>query len=148
MTGNIHPRRHFVGIFLALAASVWMLNAGRQGPALGDRSWAVNEIDARLAKAIIDDGALVIDVRGAQAYAERHVAGAILLPLGDLEAAIPARLAVSKAKPIIVYGADGARSGPEGTAILNKAGFSNAVNLVGGIEGWERAGMPTAKGRG
>lgn len=40
---------------------------------------------------------------------------------------------------------DGTTTGPEATQVLNKAGYSKAVNLKSGIEGWERAGLAVAK---
>ena len=49
-------------------------------------------------------------------------------------------------KPVVVYCGDGARTGPEGTYVMNQAGYSGAVNLTGGLEGWAQAGLPTASG--
>jgi rhodanese-related sulfurtransferase len=72
----------------------------------------------------------------------RHIAGALLVPLAQLQAAIPAALAGAKDRPIVVYCNDGINSGPEGTQVLNKAGYNGAVNLRNGIEGWEKAGFP------
>ena len=31
---------------------------------------------------------------------------------------------------------------PEGTQVLNDAGYKNAVNIRSGIEGWQNAGHP------
>jgi rhodanese-related sulfurtransferase len=47
---------------------------------------------------------------------------------------------------ILIYCGDGVTHGPEGTEILNEAGYPNAVNLKPGIEGWARAGYAVAKG--
>ena len=41
---------------------------------------------------------------------------------------------------------DGIATGPEGTYVMNPAGFAAAVNLKGGIESWNSHGLPTAKG--
>jgi len=104
----------------------------------------VREVGPADAKALIDAGALVIDVRGPEAFAARHVAGAVHIPLEEMHSALAAKkVDVASDKPIVVYCGDGARSGPEGTAILNAAGFPNAVNLTGGMEGWQKAGLPT-----
>jgi rhodanese-related sulfurtransferase len=35
--------------------------------------------------------------------------------------------------------------GPEGTELLNKAGYANAVNMEAGIKGWADAGLPVQK---
>jgi rhodanese-related sulfurtransferase len=46
---------------------------------------------------------------------------------------------------VVIYCGDGSTSGPEATAMLNKAGFTRAVNLNPGFEGWRAAGMPVRK---
>ena len=48
----------------------------------------------------------------------------------------------------MVYCGDGTTLGPEGTHILNKAGFAGAVNLKPGIQGWAAAGLPIEQGKG
>jgi rhodanese-related sulfurtransferase len=105
----------------------------------------VNEISASDAKDLIDAGAVVVDVRGREAYGRHHLPGALAIPLAELRTAIPASLAFAKGKSIVVYCNDGVRTGPEGTQLLNQAGYGGAVNLKSGIEGWERAGYPVAK---
>jgi rhodanese-related sulfurtransferase len=106
------------------------------------KSFNVKDVSVSDAKTLLGGGAIVVDVRGEEAYGGRHIAGALLVPLAQLQAAIPAALAGAKDRPIVVYCNDGMNSGPEGTQTLNKAGYSGAVNLKAGIEGWEKAGFP------
>lgn len=105
----------------------------------------VRNVSALEAKQLIDSGAVVVDVRGAESYGERHIPNAISVPLSSLEGAIPASIAHAIARPIVVYCGDGVTVGPKGTSILNKAGFTKAVNLQGGIQGWTDAGFPIEK---
>jgi rhodanese-related sulfurtransferase len=49
-----------------------------------------------------------------------------------------------KEKPVIVSCATGNRSG-SAAAVLRKHGFTNVVNLAGGIAAWQQAGLPTGK---
>ena len=93
-------------------------------------------------------GALVIDVRDRAAYEARHIAGAISAPVATLSTAIPASLESARTLPIVVYCGDGTTLGPEGTLVLNKAGFPGAVNLKPGIQGWASAGLPIEHGKG
>jgi rhodanese-related sulfurtransferase len=102
----------------------------------------VKSVSALQARQLIDSGAVVIDVRGEESYGERHIPGAVSIPLSSLERAIPASIANAKTKPMVVYCGDGVTVGPKGTSILNKAGFANAVNLQAGIQGWVDAGLP------
>src|SRR5262245_49456591 len=75
----------------------------------------VKVVSASEAKALVDAGAVVVDVRGQGAYETRHLPGALAIPLAELQAAIPALLASAKEKPIVVYCNDGVNSGPDGT---------------------------------
>jgi rhodanese-related sulfurtransferase len=142
MLGSINLRKHFFGILLALTCLVWLSNSGT-----GPHPYQIREVDVSGAKALIDAGALVIDVRGQSQYDARHIPGAILVALEDLRAGIPPKLqAVAKDRQIVLYCNEGLLHGPEGTDILNKAGYSGAVNLKNGIEGWAGQGNPVKKG--
>ena len=106
----------------------------------------IKEVALEEARALIAAGAWVVDVRSRAAYEARHLAGAVLAPLSELERAIPQELATAKSLPIVVYCGDGARSGPAATAVLNKSGYAQAVNLRHGLEGWITAGLPVETG--
>ena len=49
-----------------------------------------------------------------------------------------------KDKPVIVSCATGNRSG-SAASVLRKHGFTNVVNLAGGVAAWQQAGLPTGK---
>lgn len=120
---------------LALAVAILVLVPGRE-------RFDVREVGVDEARALIELGAIVVDVRGPDAYGGRHIPGAVSVPLDDLRDGVPASLASAIAKPVVVYCGDGVTIGPEGTALLNRAGFSQAVNLRPGIRGWTDAGLP------
>jgi rhodanese-related sulfurtransferase len=94
--------------------------------------------------ALIDSGALVIDVRERSVSAGSHLPGALLIPL-EVVAAHLSKMELAKAQTIIVYCNQGTGRGPAAVQALAEAGFTNVVNLQAGIEGWRGAGMPTAK---
>lgn len=108
-------------------------------------AYDVKNISVAEASALVDGGAVVVDVRGKEAFDARHIPGALNYPVDVLRAGIPAVLAASKAMPVVVYCGDGVRIGPEGTSLLNKAGFSKAVNVEHGIQGWADAGLRVAR---
>ena len=132
--------RILVPVFVLLCALVlnWP-SAGRHAAPSN-----VREVTAMEAKALMDAGAVVIDVRDRSMSGATHLPGAMLIPLEVLEANL-AQLDAVRAKSIIVYCGDGSTRGPEAAALLNKAGFAGAVNLKPGIEGWRSAGLPTTK---
>jgi len=141
MFGSIDLRKHFIGVLLMLACLAWLSNSGKPG-----HGYNIKEVDVSGAKQLIDAGALVIDVRGQEQFDYRHIPGAILITLEELRAGIPAKLmAEAKNRVIVVYCNQGLVHGPEGTAILNNAGFAGAVNMKAGIEGWADAGYPIQK---
>jgi rhodanese-related sulfurtransferase len=131
-------------LLLAAFALLWIASNG--GSYSRTHRFQVPEVDVPQAKALIDAGALVIDVRGVEQFAYRHIAGAIVLPLEVLRAGIPASIVAAKDKPIVVYCNEGLAHGPEAAHILRQAGFTSVVNLRTGIEGWQSASFPVVKG--
>jgi rhodanese-related sulfurtransferase len=105
-------------------------------PAGGFTTISVGELKARL-----DAGEelLVLDVRTPEEYAQDgRIAGSTLLPLQEL----PQRMGeLPKGQPIACFCRSGNRSR---TACdqLAQAGFTNLVNVEGGIGAWRAAGYP------
>lgn len=86
--------------------------------------------DPAAARALLASGAAVIDVRTADEYAGGHLPNAINIPIQDL----PSRLlevdtlsAGDKARPIVVYCAQGGRAG-KAKQQLEAAGYTRVVN--------------------
>jgi hydroxyacylglutathione hydrolase len=124
-----------LGAMLAMVAAIALYSRGSQ----------VTQVSTSEAKALWDAGAVVIDVREADDSRAAHVPGAILIPLEALTANLP-RIAAFRDSPVIVYCNGGAGRGPQATELLNKNGFSRAVNLDSGFQGWQKAGLPTQAG--
>ncbi len=140
-TLNTYRNQRWQLVFFALvAAIIFMLGYNQNHRFDGIREVSVNE-----AKALIDSGALVIDVREEDKYHSRHIPGALSIPLAILRMGIPGSLSHAMDKPIVVYCGDGVTTGPEGTQLLNQAGFTQAVNVKAGIGGWADAGLPVQK---
>jgi len=141
------PARRLL-IAAPLAAGVLYLLGRSDGSGESRPPFDVKEVLLEEARALIAAGAWVVDVRTRAAYEARHLPGAVLAPLSSLEEVIPAAFAAARELPIVVYCGDGRSIGPEGTHLLNKAGFAGAVNLRPGIQGWANAGLPIEKGEG
>jgi phage shock protein E len=75
----------------------------------------------------LNKGARVIDVRGVGEFQERHLPGAVNIPLNRLREEI-SRLAPNKEQPLLLHCLSGGRSGI-GTAMLKKMGYRNVFNL-------------------
>ncbi|WP_299029051.1 rhodanese-like domain-containing protein [uncultured Thermanaerothrix sp.] len=100
------------------------------------------EVDVRQAAALRDQGALVLDVREPEEWAEVHIPGALLIPLGQLAARVDE---LPRDRAVVVVCRSGNRS-QEGRDILRRAGFSQVTSLQGGIRAWVAAGLPTVSG--
>lgn len=79
------------------------------------------------------DPVVIVDVRTAEEYAEKHIPGAILVPLDTIGDEAPADLPVKDAE-LLIYCRSGHRSA-QASAKLAKLGYTN-VNDFGGIKDW------------
>ena len=98
-------------------------------------SLSAQEVDVRLKES---KPPLLIDVRQPNEYKAGHIKQAKLIPLGQLGQRINE---LPQGRDIICVCRSGSRSG-SAVRMLEKAGF-NAINLKGGMIGWNRAGLPT-----
>ena len=81
-------------------------------------------------------GAVALDVREPNEFAAGHIADAISIPLGQLEARISE---LPKDRPIVAYCGHGERAA-SGVSVLERAGFEKLLNLDSGFGVWEQAG--------
>jgi rhodanese-related sulfurtransferase len=89
----------------------------------------------------------LIDVRTPAEYRSKHAAGARLVPLDELD---PKAVMTSRrggaGDPLYVICRTGTR-GEKACARFLAAGYSNVVNVAGGTEAWEKAGLPVVRGK-
>ncbi len=94
--------------------------------------------DPAVARRLVrDEGAVLLDVRTPDEFAEGHVKGAVLVPHDEVSPRIPEILALAnedQATPIVVYCRAGGRAGLAKQTLLD-AGFANVSNL-GGMGDW------------
>lgn len=95
------------------------------------------EVSALDAVNLLDDGALLLDVREDDEWAAGHAPQAQHLPMSRIQQEYE-RLPADR--QIVCVCHVGARSAAVAAALRN-AGW-DAVNLIGGMEAWERAGLP------
>jgi rhodanese-related sulfurtransferase len=83
---------------------------------------------------------LIVDVRNPDEFARVRVPGSVLLPLpvfAQRYNELPAD------RPILVICATGNRS-TTATAFLQRSGYPESANIVGGIMAWYQAGLPVS----
>ena len=110
----------------------------------GNRIRGIKAVDVAAALQLINHkNAFVLDVREQAEYDSGHLLNAKLIPLGKLKARIT-ELDKYRDKTIVVVCRSGNRSG-SATAMLTKAGFSEAYNLAGGVLAWQSSKLPLTK---
>jgi rhodanese-related sulfurtransferase len=129
-----HPAQAAMLVAAVLAVLFYELRLYAQG------SGSISPQDA---VRLMNQGAAVLDVRTAEAFAAGHINNARLLPLDSL-AETSESLKRFKEKPVIVYCERGNSSS---TAIrkLGALGFSKLFNLRGGISAWRSANLPVVR---
>jgi len=101
---------------------------------------------------LMNSGALVIDVRASEAYAAGHIIDARHIVQSELAAQAEA-LKKYREKPVIVC-CDSGMSSAASAGVLKTLGFTQVVNLRGGIAAWKQENLPlvtasaTSKGAG
>ena len=86
---------------------------------------------------LVNGGAVLIDVREPSEWDAGHAPGALFIPMGQVEARLDE---VPRDATSVIVCRSGGRSGTV-TQFLNSHGF-NALNMAGGMNAWEKAGLP------
>lgn len=85
------------------------------------------QISGKSASEYLKNGALVVDVRSPQEFGRDHLRGAINVPLGEIETALPRRIK-DKKQVLLLHCQSGVRSGIAARK-LKALGYTNAFNL-------------------
>jgi rhodanese-related sulfurtransferase len=102
---------------------------------------SLKHITALEAKRLVDDGAVLVDVRENNEYAAENIPGAHNHPLSMI-----GRKPLSASAPVIVFHCkSGARTRMNAGALAN-CNDAEAYILDGGIEAWKSAGLPVKRG--
>lgn len=92
------------------------------------------EINQQQLEKMIQKGAILLDVRSPQEFAEGHLEKAVLLPEYEMKEQIQSILP-DKSQTIIVYCSTGHRS-QKAQQILQKLGYQQVYNLYRGLENY------------
>ena len=99
----------------------------------------IEEIDPAEVKELLDEGVVIVDVRGTEEAAIGHLPGAKLIPRGHLEQRIEAAVPDRSAN-VILYCASGVRSAYAARTMRDDLGYKNVKSMTGGITLWKDRG--------
>jgi rhodanese-related sulfurtransferase len=133
----------FIGHHPYLAAGALLAAAAVAFYEIRERIQAFAGLSSAQAVRLMNQGALVIDLRGKAAYDAGHIGEARNVPAADLESQAES-LKKWRDRNVITY-CDSGTSGASGARTLLKLGFTKVFNLQGGLNAWVKDNLPLAK---
>jgi rhodanese-related sulfurtransferase len=129
-----HPLLFGGTLVLALAVAAYEFSRARAGGQTVGPTEAVR---------LMNQGALLVDVRSPAEFAGGHILDARHLPQDEMAKA-GETLKRFKDKVVITCCESGMRSGAA-ARVLKAQGFANVVNLRGGLQAWRAENLPLVK---
>ncbi len=109
------------------------------------KAGGLTNVEAGEVVRLINNDAIVIDLRAVDAFSSGHIVNAKNIPSDELDGRLNS-LGQDKSKPIIAV----CNAGITSTKALNTlraAGFESVYGLKGGMAGWTQAGFPVVTGK-
>ncbi|PWG64360.1 rhodanese-like domain-containing protein [Spiribacter halobius] len=94
----------------------------------------IREVDPATARELLQQGALLLDVRDREEHAQGAIEGAVNISRGTLEMRI-GEVAPDPDQPIVCHCAGGHRGALAADA-LQRLGYRNVVNIAGGLRAY------------
>jgi rhodanese-related sulfurtransferase len=129
-----HPYLVAAAVLAAIVVVVYELRA---------RVQAFAALSAAQAVRLMNQGALVIDLRSKEAFDTGHIVDARNVPAATLESQADS-LKKWRDKNVITY-CDTGSNGANAARALIKLGFTKVFNLQGGLNGWVKDNLPLTK---
>jgi len=103
------------------------------------------KISPQQAKQMLDEGAILVDIREPDEHAREHIADAKHIPLSLLD---DADLNVHRGRPVVFHCRSGARTLGNASRLAAKLGGECQAYIVdGGLDAWRKAGLPVVTDR-
>lgn len=118
---------------LIITLCIFLLSGCGEAENTDSSDGSVNYMEAK--EKIINDGAILLDVRTKEEYNEKHIDGASLLPLDKIDIDSISQIVSEKDTPIIVYCRSGNRS-QQAREKLIALGYSKVYDL-GAMSNWK-----------
>lgn len=93
------------------------------------------------ARKLLEQGAVLIDIRDRAEYLREHIPDARSLPLTDIKAGTSVQ--GTERQPVIFHCQAGMRTAQNASALINAASPAAVFLMAGGINAWKSARLPT-----
>ena len=97
-------------------------------------------VDPNSAVGLINNDAIIVDLRNAEAFSHGHIVNAKNLPFDQFEAKRDTMLG-NKSKSVLAV-CDSGVSSNKVVSQLSKSGYESVFSLKGGMNAWTQAGLP------
>lgn len=106
---------------------------------------SLTRISPHQAKEMLDQGAILVDIREPDEHARERIADARHMPLSQLD---DADLSVHRGRPVVFHCRTGARTLGNAPRLAAKLGGECQAYIVdGGLDAWRQAGLPVVTDR-
>ena len=103
----------------------------------------LTQISTNMAVQLINKGAMIVDVRPSEAFADGHIVNAKNVPLTEISTD-PDPIKKKKDK-VLVTVCDNGLISRRAAELLRKAGYDSTFSLQGGITAWRTDNLPIVK---
>lgn len=108
------------------------------------RTQGQTQVSANDAVRLINNGAVVIDVRPAAQYEKGHIVDARNIELSRIESDPAAAVKKPKNKPLLLV-CDNGLGASKAAKLLRKAGYDGVFSLKSGLSAWRAENLPLVK---
>ena len=133
----------FIGNHPFLVSAALVAAAAAISYEIRERVQAFAALSAMQAVRLMNQGALVLDLRAKESFDAGHIGDARNVPAAALESQAES-LKKWRDKAVITY-CDSGVSGAGAARTLTKLGFTKVFNLEGGLNAWIKDNLPLAK---
>jgi len=109
------------------------------------RASGMVNVDPIEAVKLINNDAVIIDLRSFDLFSKGHIVNARNIPSDELDAKM-SQLTSLKSKSIVAV-CDAGITSTKAVSTLRAAGFESVYGLKGGMSGWSQAGLPVVTGK-
>ena len=134
----------YIGNHYYLAGAALLAALAVVAVELKERLSGFAALSAVQAVRLMNQGALVLDLRSKEAFEAGHIGDARNIPASELESSVDS-LKKWRDRAVITYCDSGVSAG-SAVRTLTKLGFTKVFNLEGGVNAWIKDNLPLTKG--